>query len=75
MDEKFESLARAIFTHENNEAGCAIATWDHQNQEHQDRYRVAAMVTHLIVLGPVYRMEMAQPATPGSEDDRLNPNA
>ncbi len=63
MNEQFESLAKAIFDHENSGPDCPAAPWDQQGKIHKNRYRAAAMACCLITLGPVYRMEMAQPVS------------
>ena len=58
MNEGFEDLAKAIFEHEHSDPNCPVADWEHQSIEHQDRYRTAAMAARLIVMGPIYNMEV-----------------
>ena len=70
MSEQFESLAKAIFEHECSGPESPAASWDEQNERCKKRYRVAAMVTRLITLGPIYEMGMfptAIPRTPAHE--------
>ena len=63
MNEQFESLAKAIFDHENTGPECPVAVWDEQVEKHKNRYRTAAITARLITLGPIYRIEPLQPAS------------
>ena len=64
MNERFEGLAKAIFEHECSGPESPAASWDEQNERCKKRYRVAAMVTRLITLGPIYQMDMLPVAEP-----------
>ncbi|KKK89901.1 hypothetical protein LCGC14_2728450 [marine sediment metagenome] len=66
MNERFESLAKAIFDHDNSGLDCPVAPWDQQCNAHKDRYRTAAMVCRLITLGPIYSMDMLPVAEPST---------
>ena len=68
MNEQFDGLAKTIFDHDNSGPDCPIAPWDKQCEAHKDRYRIAAMVSRLITLGPIYQLDMLPVAMP------LDPN-
>ena len=61
MNTQFEELAQLVFNYETSHPDCPVATWSNQPEEIKDKYRVAAMTAHLIILGPIYEMKMPQP--------------
>ena len=65
MNKQFDGLAKAIFDHDNTGPGCPAAEWDEQPDSHKNRYRTVAMISRLVVLGPIYRMEIPQPSSAG----------
>ncbi len=68
MNEQFEALAKTIFNHEHSGRGSPAAIWDQQSESGRKRYRVAAMVSQLITIGPIYRMEVIQETTSETDD-------